>query len=76
MGGIAGSLLLAGGVVIVNLPKAPAPGPDKTAAYSAEVEPRAVSFDKIRLASASLLGSRQDNGTETEEELELASIHV
>lgn len=76
VGGIAGSLLLAGGVVVVNLPKAPTPDQDKTAAYSAGVDPRAVSFDDTRQASASLLGGRQDSGKEVEEELELAPIHV
>lgn len=66
LGGIAGSLLLAGGVVTVNMSKAnpPAPGPDEITAFVAGVELKAIEYDDTRITLGSTSGSKRDEWQE------------
>ena len=80
VGGIAGSLLLAGGVVTVNLSKSkPAvPGPDEISAFVAGVESKAVDYDDARITLGSTQGNKRDEWQEADEaqEVELTSSRV
>lgn len=80
VGGIAGSLLLAGGVVTVNLSKSkpPAPGPDETTAFVASVESKAIDYDDTRITLGSMQGNKRDEWQEADDmqEVELTSSRV
>ena len=71
LGGVAGSLLLAGGVVTVNLSKtaAPAVGPDETTAFVASIESKAVDYNDTRITLGNPTGSKRDVWLEEEREL-------
>ena len=62
LGGVAGSLLLAGGVVTVNLSKtaAPAVGPDETTAFVGSIESKAVDYNDTRITLGGPQGSKRD----------------
>ena len=80
VGGIAGSLLLAGGVVTVNLSKSKpaAPGPADTSAFVAGVESKAVDYDDTRITLGSSQGSKRDEWQDGDQaqEVELTSSRV
>lgn len=80
VGGIAGSLLLAGGVVTVNLSKSKPQvlQPDETSAFVAGITSKAIDYDDTRIALGSTSGSKRDEWQEAGDSqgLELTTSRV